>query len=129
MRERGSGSRMSASRTPAIRHGEILFRLLETVGAAGILTTDAHLAAQAVQHQAALHSTDPDFARFSGGPIQSRESHDSPSESIATDVSQVPGKIVEPFSGMVANDSVGERLAPIGYSSRPASDVCEQSSC
>jgi predicted nucleic acid-binding protein len=30
------------------------------------LTTDAHLAALAIEHQAELHSTDVDFGRFSG---------------------------------------------------------------
>jgi uncharacterized protein len=30
------------------------------------LTTDAHLAALAIEHQAELHSTDADFVRFAG---------------------------------------------------------------
>jgi hypothetical protein len=30
------------------------------------LTTDAHLAALAIEHQAELHSTDSDFDRFAG---------------------------------------------------------------
>jgi predicted nucleic acid-binding protein len=30
------------------------------------LTTDAHLAALAIEHQAELHSTDADFSRFPG---------------------------------------------------------------
>lgn len=51
---------------PGDRHAEILFRLLETVGTAGNLTTDAHLAALAIEHQADLHATDADFARFPG---------------------------------------------------------------
>jgi toxin-antitoxin system PIN domain toxin len=51
---------------PGDRHAEILFDLLADVGAAGNLTTDAHLAALAIEHQAELHSTDTDFARFSG---------------------------------------------------------------
>jgi toxin-antitoxin system PIN domain toxin len=51
---------------PGDRHAEILFDLLADVGAAGHLTTDAHLAALAIEHQAELHSTDTDFARFSG---------------------------------------------------------------
>jgi hypothetical protein len=33
-------------------------------GTAGNLTTDAHLAALAIEHGAELHSTDTDFARF-----------------------------------------------------------------
>jgi toxin-antitoxin system PIN domain toxin len=51
---------------PGARHAEILFGFLESLGTAGNLTTDAHLAALAVEHQAELHSTDADFARFRG---------------------------------------------------------------
>ena len=51
---------------PGDRHGEIVFGLLESMGTAGNLTTDAHLAALAIEHQAELHSTDRDFGRFAG---------------------------------------------------------------
>ena len=51
---------------PSSRHAEILFGLLASLGTAGNLTTDAHLAALAIEHQAELHSTDADFARFPG---------------------------------------------------------------
>jgi uncharacterized protein len=51
---------------PGARHAEIFFGLLESLGTAGNLTTDAHLAALAIEHQAELHSTDADFARFQG---------------------------------------------------------------
>ncbi len=51
---------------PGERHAEILFGLLEDLGSAGNLTTDAHLAALAIEHQAELHSTDADFRRFAG---------------------------------------------------------------
>ena len=51
---------------PGDRHADILFGLLEAAGAAGNLTTDAHLAALAIEHQAELHSTDADMARFPG---------------------------------------------------------------
>ena len=51
---------------PGPRHAEILFRLLRQVGVAGNLTTDAHLAALAIEPQARLASTDTDFARFPG---------------------------------------------------------------
>jgi toxin-antitoxin system PIN domain toxin len=51
---------------PGDRHAEILFRLLESLGTGGNLTTDAHLAALAIEHQAELHSTDADFNRFPG---------------------------------------------------------------
>jgi len=51
---------------PGDRHAEILFGLLKALGTAGNLTTAAHLAALAIEHQAELHSTDTDFARFAG---------------------------------------------------------------
>ncbi|HLA76975.1 MAG TPA: type II toxin-antitoxin system VapC family toxin [Vicinamibacteria bacterium] len=51
---------------PGERHAEILFGLLEQLGTGGNLTTDAHLAALAIEHQAELHSTDADFRRFAG---------------------------------------------------------------
>ena len=51
---------------PGNRHADILFRLLESLGTAGNLTTDAHLAALAIENQAVLHSTDADMSRFPG---------------------------------------------------------------
>lgn len=51
---------------PGPRHAEVLFSLLAHAGTAGNLTTDAHLAALAIEHQAELQSTDADFARFPG---------------------------------------------------------------
>ena len=51
---------------PGDRHADILFGLLEAAGTAANLTTDAHLAALAIEHQAELHSTDADMARFPG---------------------------------------------------------------
>ena len=48
------------------RHGPILFGLLEQLGTAGNLASDAHLAALAIEHQAELYSTDADFSRFPG---------------------------------------------------------------
>jgi predicted nucleic acid-binding protein len=39
---------------------------LSEVGAAGNLTTDAHLATLAISHGAILISCDSDFARFKG---------------------------------------------------------------
>jgi len=47
-------------------HSGILFNLLNEMGTAANLTTDAHLAALAIEYQAILHTTDTDFARFSG---------------------------------------------------------------
>lgn len=51
---------------PTDRHAHVLRGLLIPVGAAGNLTSDAHLAALAVEHGAELCSTDADFGRFSG---------------------------------------------------------------
>jgi uncharacterized protein len=51
---------------PGPRHLRILRALLEATGVAGALTTDAHLAAIAVEHGAELHSNDRDFERFPG---------------------------------------------------------------
>jgi toxin-antitoxin system PIN domain toxin len=49
---------------PGERHAEILGRLLKSAGTAGNLTTDAHLAALAIEHGATILSFDRDFARF-----------------------------------------------------------------
>ncbi len=49
---------------PGERHWSILKSLLQPIGAAGNLTTDAHLAALAIEHGATLFSSDSDFARF-----------------------------------------------------------------
>ena len=49
---------------PGDSHWIILRELLVEAGAAGNLTTDAHLAALAIEHGAELCSTDADFARF-----------------------------------------------------------------
>lgn len=51
---------------PGPRHLEILGDLMQTSGASGRLTTDAHLAALAIETQSELHSNDLDFARFPG---------------------------------------------------------------
>ncbi len=51
---------------PTDRHPAVLRELLVAVGAGGNLTTDAHLAAVAIEHGAVLCSADRDFARFSG---------------------------------------------------------------
>lgn len=51
---------------PGDRHASILFDLLRGLGTAGNLTTDAHLAALAMEYQATLHTTDADFTRFPG---------------------------------------------------------------
>lgn len=51
---------------PGPRHLEILGRMFEALRTAGRLTTDAHLAALAIEHQCELCSNDADFARFPG---------------------------------------------------------------
>ena len=48
------------------RHLWILEEILVGAGATATLTTDAHLAALAIEHQADLHSNDADFGRFPG---------------------------------------------------------------
>ena len=60
---------------PTDRHPAVLRDLLTPLGTAGNLTSDAHLAALAIEHGATLYSADNDFSRFSGlrwvNPLQS----------------------------------------------------------
>jgi len=49
---------------PGDRHLALVRELLEPLGAAGNLVSDAHLAALAIEHSAELCSADTDFARF-----------------------------------------------------------------
>jgi len=51
---------------PGLAFSDIYLGYIERLGAGGNLTTDAYLAALAVEHQAELQSTDADFERFSG---------------------------------------------------------------
>jgi toxin-antitoxin system PIN domain toxin len=51
---------------PTPRHASLLRGLLRDTGTAGNLTTDAHLAALALEHGADIVSFDRDFARFPG---------------------------------------------------------------
>ena len=51
---------------PGDRHASLLFELLRRVGSGGNLTTDAHIAALAIEHRAEVQTTDADFARFPG---------------------------------------------------------------
>jgi toxin-antitoxin system PIN domain toxin len=51
---------------PSDAHFARLRAVLERVGVAGNLTTDAHLAVLAMERGYVLYSTDADFARFSG---------------------------------------------------------------
>jgi hypothetical protein len=51
---------------PTSRHLDVLGGLLSPIGAAGNLTSDAHLAALAVEHDATIVTYDSDFGRFPG---------------------------------------------------------------
>ena len=51
---------------PGPRHAFHLGRLLHRAGTAGNLTTDAHLAALALEHGAVVGTFDRDFTRFDG---------------------------------------------------------------
>ena len=51
---------------PGSRHLDLLDSLIQDAQAAGDLTTDVHLAALAIEHQAELNTNDGDFARFTG---------------------------------------------------------------
>ena len=51
---------------PGPRHLAILRGLLTSLGTGGNLTSDAHLAALAIEQNAELCSCDADFARFAG---------------------------------------------------------------
>jgi uncharacterized protein len=51
---------------PTRRHAAVLGDLLRPLGTAGNLTSDAHLAALAIEHGAVVCSTDGDFTRFAG---------------------------------------------------------------
>jgi toxin-antitoxin system PIN domain toxin len=51
---------------PGPDHARILHRFLQQAGTAGDLTSDAHLAALAMEYDAELASADNDFARFPG---------------------------------------------------------------
>jgi toxin-antitoxin system PIN domain toxin len=51
---------------PTARHTTTLQELLEPIGTAGNLTSDAHLATLAIEHGAELCSADADFSRFPG---------------------------------------------------------------
>lgn len=51
---------------PGVKFEQLFLDYLITLGTAGNLTTDAQLAALAVEHQSELHSTDSDFLRFTG---------------------------------------------------------------
>lgn len=51
---------------PGPRHAELVFGILREHGKGGNLTTDAHLAALAVEFRGVVHTADTDFLRFAG---------------------------------------------------------------
>ncbi|HWA53278.1 MAG TPA: type II toxin-antitoxin system VapC family toxin [Solirubrobacterales bacterium] len=51
---------------PTNAHAATLQQLLQPLGTAGNLTSDAHLAALAIEHGGEVCSSDNDFARFEG---------------------------------------------------------------
>jgi uncharacterized protein len=51
---------------PNERHAHVLAGLLRTVSTGGNLVTDAHIAAMALEHQAAVITFDSDFGKFPG---------------------------------------------------------------
>jgi toxin-antitoxin system PIN domain toxin len=51
---------------PSEHHFALLSKLIEQIGVAGNLTTDAHLAVLATERGLILQTTDADFARFPG---------------------------------------------------------------
>lgn len=52
--------------SPSAKHWPIFRNLTLAAGTAGNLTSDAHLAALAIEHGCAVYSTDNDFKRFPG---------------------------------------------------------------
>jgi uncharacterized protein len=62
----GDDDAVSSATHEHYRHAAVLRDLLRPLGAAGNLSSDAHLAALAIEHGATLCSCDNDFSRFSG---------------------------------------------------------------
>lgn len=54
----------SVTIVPSLQHWSIFKELIMPLGVAANLTSDAHLAALAIEHGARLYSTDNDFSRF-----------------------------------------------------------------
>lgn len=52
--------------TPTARHWSILSGLLRSASTGANLTTDAHIAAYAIEHAGILYTNDGDFGRFDG---------------------------------------------------------------
>ena len=68
---------------PGPRHLDIVEDLFRATGVGASLTTDTHLAALAIEHQAELCSNDSDFGRFPGlrwvNPLKGTRLHDEDS--------------------------------------------------
>ena len=60
------GMNSSSIIEPGRLHMLILRKLLEGLGSAGNMTTDAVIASIAIEYQAEVHTNDADFSRFSG---------------------------------------------------------------
>ena len=60
------GRRVVRIVNPGPLHAELVFSYLRSVARGGNLTTDAHLAALAVESGCVIHTADTDFLRFSG---------------------------------------------------------------
>ncbi|MEQ1912687.1 MAG: type II toxin-antitoxin system VapC family toxin [Vicinamibacterales bacterium] len=52
--------------TPSAQHVEQVVGLLDQIGTAGNLVTDAQIAAVAIEYDATVHTSDTDFVRFPG---------------------------------------------------------------
>lgn len=57
---------VASTLAPGPGHFTLMRELLQPLGVAGNLTSDAHLAALAIEHGAELCSSDTDFGRFEG---------------------------------------------------------------
>jgi toxin-antitoxin system PIN domain toxin len=54
----------AAVTSPTGRHFEVLQQLFDATHASSSLTTNAHIAALAIEHDGTIHSNDRDFTRF-----------------------------------------------------------------
>ena len=60
------GSSCISLLAPGLRHYEFYKNILMEIGVGGKLTTDAYIAAMAIENQATVFSNDSDFSRISG---------------------------------------------------------------
>ena len=52
--------------SPGPGHWQVLYNLIRATGTGGNLTSDAHIAAMAIESGASVYSADYDFRRFPG---------------------------------------------------------------